>query len=313
MDLTGPHVYKGIEAFYIIHDPAEDPLNLPSGSYDVPILLQDRQFNADNTLSYTIDLRAGFHGDTMVVNGAVTPYYQVANRKYRFRFLDGSNARQYVLGLSDNSSMSVIASDGGLLAAPVSVTQLTIAPAERYDVVIDFSRYPVGTCVTLTNSDFDFPNLPTVMQFQVNRAEADPSSLPSTLSSITRYTSGQAVAQRSFALQQGGNGWTINGLLYDPARIDATPKLNTIERWSLDNQSGEMHPFHQHLVQFQILDINGQAPRPEQMGWKDTIPVPQRGSANIIMQLYGYTGTYVFHCHKLEHEDDRMMGQMQVQ
>jgi FtsP/CotA-like multicopper oxidase with cupredoxin domain len=312
MDLTGIHVYKGIEAFYIIHDPAEDALNLPSGSYDIPMVLQDRTFNSDNTLSYTFDIRQGFRGNTMVVNGAVTPYLQVATHKYRFRFLNGSNARQYTLTLSNGGTLNVIGSDGGLLTSPVALSSLTIAPAERYDVVIDFSNVPVGTLIQLNNSDGDWPNLPNVMQFQVLSSVSDTSGLPGTLRSITRYTSGQAVATRTFTFSEQNSEWFINGLAYDPSRIDATPALNTIEKWTLQNQSGEMHPFHQHLLQFQVLDVNGGNPNPEQMGWKDTIPVPKWGSAEIMMQFTNYTGTYVFHCHKLEHEDHRMMMQMNV-
>ncbi|HEY6909169.1 MAG TPA: multicopper oxidase domain-containing protein [Myxococcales bacterium] len=314
MDLTGAHVYNGLAAFYIIHDPAEDSLGLPSGSYDVPLLLQDKQFNADNTLAYDSNnnIRHGFLGDTAVVNGAVTPYLNVSTHKYRFRVLNGSNARNFTIQLASGASFRVIGSDGGLLAAPVTLTSLNVAPAERYDLIIDFSGAAVGSSDVLTNTDRDNPSIGDLVQFRVTTATADTSTVPATLSTITRYTSSQAVSTVPLTFSQGNQDWTINGLLYDPARLDVFSTLNTIYIWELNNQSGEMHPFHKHLTEFQVLDINGSPPPPEQMGWKDTVAVPSWGSAHVIFKDETFPGTFVFHCHKLEHEDHRMMLQESV-
>jgi spore coat protein A, manganese oxidase len=315
-DLTGKHVYYGMAGFYIIRDPAEDALNLPSGSYDVPLVLQDRNFNADNSLNYTVDssaLRSGLLGNTLCVNGAVTPHLDVATHKYRFRILNGSNARSYRLGLSNGASFQVVASDQGLLAAPVTVTSLSVAPAERFDVVIDFSKSAVGSSVVLQNTDGDSPSLPNVMSFNVTSAVSDTSAVPATLSTINKLSTSQVAVTRNLTFEQSNSGWTINGLTYDPNRIDYTPALGTVERWVLQNRSGEMHPFHQHLSPHQVLSVGRGSPPPELQGWKDTIAVPAWSSAEILIQWTGYKGTYVFHCHKLEHEDNAMMLQLQTQ
>ena len=158
LDLTGPHVYQGLAGFYIIRDPKEDALKLPSGNYDIPLLIQDKRFNADNSLSYEPGSLLGFLGDTAVVNGAVTPYLDVSTRQFRFRVLNGSNARPLALqlrvaGSSTVEPFQVIASDGGLLPSPIEVSVLPVAPAERYDIVVDFAPYPVGTEIELISTD----------------------------------------------------------------------------------------------------------------------------------------------------------------
>lgn len=319
MDITGPHVYKGLAGFYILQDDTELGLPLPSGNYDIPIVIQDRLFNSDGSLNYTLDsstIRQGIQGDTILVNGAVQPYFQVANRKYRFRFLDGANASMFELALSSNQPIVQIGSDGGLLAAPVSRSSILMGPAERMDVVIDFSLYPVGSQVVLNNLQGRSGNTDKIMRFDVVRAESDPSSVPSVLRTIQRLDPSTAVTTRTFNFESGGHGdspdWVINGLGYDPNRIDATVKLGTTEIWQINNQSGEPHPVHVHDVMFQILDRDGQTPPAWEQGWKDTVLVQSRDSARIIAKFEGNTGLYVFHCHNLEHEDHSMMGQFQV-
>lgn len=313
MDLTAEHVYKGLAGFYILHDPAEDSLDLPSGAYDVPLLLQDKQFNSDNTLRYDgTRLLRGFFGDTAVVNGAVTPHLDVSARKYRFRVLNGSNARTFEIALSGGASFEVIASDGGLLEAPVTVTRLRITPGERYDIVVDFSSYGVGSHVVLNNDDGARPSIDALMQFRVTGTVVDTSAVPAKLRPIIRHTADQAVSTVNITFSRDNGDWLINGLTYDPARIDVSSTLDTVYVWKLRNNSGEMHPFHKHLTEFNVLDINGRAPAAEQNGWKDTVAVPAGGSARIVFTNQGFTGTYVFHCHKMEHEDHRMMLQEDV-
>lgn len=326
MDLTGSHVYQGLAAFYVIHDPTEDALNLPSGSYDIPLLIQDKSFNADNSLAYNSpNIFRGQLGDTAVVNGVATPYLDVSTRKYRLRLLNGSNSRpltiQLQVGGGAAETFQVIASDGGLLQAPVSVTSLSMAPAERYDIIVDFARYPIGTKLTMINTDTTAdgngnggggPSLTQIMQLVIAHQENDTSTVPATLSGITRLAPAQAASTQNITFNFSSNDWTMNGLNYDPARIDETSKLGTVYIWALDNQTGIMHPFHKHLAQFNILDINGQPPPAYAAGWKDTVQVPAKGTAHIIFKDETFTGTYVFHCHKLEHEDHRMMLQEQV-
>ncbi|GAA0236653.1 hypothetical protein GCM10009000_060190 [Halobacterium noricense] len=166
MDFTGPQVYKGLAGFYIIRDDAEDDLPLPSDERDVPLMIADRTFREDGELYYpSIDptllgepgvlastgfrMVSGVFGDTNLVNGAPWPRMDVANAAYRFRILNASNARAYELALSNGAPIVQIGSDGGLLTEPISHDTLVVSQGERFDVIVDFSEYPVGTEVTL--------------------------------------------------------------------------------------------------------------------------------------------------------------------
>ena len=219
------------------------------------------------------------------------------------------------------------------MSAPVSRTSIQLAPAERADVIIDFSTVSVGTSVILQNGDgsdtYSYRSGYTsegswsngsskvdIMRFDVARDEVDESSIPATLRTVSRIPTSQATKSRSWTLGKGYNGgrnqWNINGKYYDPARVDATPALNSTEIWTFQNQSGQTHPMHIHDVQFQIVDINGRAPSAFDAGWKDTVLVPSWGTARVIMKFADSTGIYVMHCHKLEHEDHAMMTQFKV-
>jgi FtsP/CotA-like multicopper oxidase with cupredoxin domain len=321
MDLTGAHVYAGLAGFYIIHDPAEDSLGLPSGKFDVPLLLQDKKLKDDNTLDFvSVPSQTGFLGDKALVNGVETPYFEVASRKYRFRILNGSNGRVYTVGLQSGKSFQVIGSDGGLLAAPLTVKTLSIAPAERYDVIIDFSGEPVGSTDVLTNGNAALsPALPSLMQFRVTTPTCDSTNVPATLSTITRLAETDSKASVTLNLSQDTGQWVINGLTYDSSRLDVTSKAGDINIWRLVNQTGTLHPFHKHLVQFNVLDVDGIAPPPEERGWKDTVQVPSGSTVRIIFRNEtvpeanaAAPQTFVFHCHILEHEDHRMMLQESV-
>jgi FtsP/CotA-like multicopper oxidase with cupredoxin domain len=321
MDLTGPHVFKGIVGFYLIHDPAEDALGLPSGNFDVPLLLQDKKLAADNSLDYTgASLFQGYIGDKAIINGVETPYFEVSTHKYRFRLLNGSNARIFTVGLQSGRTFQIIGSDGGLLAAPLTVKSLRIAPAERYDIVIDFSGDAVGSSDVLTNSNTTFnPPLASLMQFRVTQPACDSSVVPATLSTITRLAETDSKATVTLNLALDIAEWKINGLGYDQARLDVTSKAGDINIWRLVNGSSVAHPFHKHLVQFNVLDIDGIAPAPEQRGWKDTVLVPDGSTVRVIFRNQivpesnpSAAQTFVFHCHILEHEDHRMMLQESV-
>ncbi|MBM2811678.1 MAG: putative multicopper oxidase [Chloroflexi bacterium] len=315
-------IYRGMAGFYLITDPAEDALNLPSGEYDIPLMIQDRTLDGENRLTYGLNektIEEGTLGDTLFVNGVAMPHMEVANRKYRFRFLGAANRRTLGLRLGDGDPMIVIGSDGGLLEAPVSLSALPIFNGERWDVVIDFSGYPVGSSVVLHNTrgtelGLSFPPLlPDVMRFDIVRSEPDPSDVPSQLASVERLQPDDAVKTRRFVLEWTDGHWTINGRIYDPARIDAYPVLGTTETWEFENRSDQIHDLHLHLVQFQqLLGPDGQLPPPYRSGWKDTKRILPHIMESIIVPFDGYTGVYVFHCHMLEHAEHMMMGQFEV-
>lgn len=294
VDTTGRHVYMGLAGFYLISDPNEAALGLPSGENDVALMIQDRLFNSDASLNYPLTdttVFRGVVGNTLLVNGAVQPYLEVARRKMRFRILNGSSARIYRLALSTGDSLVQIGSDGGLLPAPVSRSAITIAPGERIEVVIDFANYPIGTSLILKNSETTFtPAITEIMRFDVVTDAAEKSEVPArlsrTLGPTVRVVPAIPSIHRNFTLEPGtSNGrtvWTVNGQLYDPARIDVKPRLNATETWTFINNSGQPHPMHIHDIQWRILDVNGIAPAPGDDGWKDTFLVPSRGSVTVV-------------------------------
>lgn len=322
VDTTGPHVYMGLAGFYIMTDTFEQNLNLPSGNNDVPLLVQDRMFNHNGTLSYPLTddaLNRGMLGDRILVNGLIQPFFPVTRRKWRFRLLNGSNARIYDFTLSNGMPFTQIGSDGGLLSAPVSRTVIRLGPAERADVVLDFTGIPQGTQIFLRNTNRMVPLTMDrasrdILRFDVGANAADTSVVPPVLRPFTPL--GTEVITRDFGLTRGfANGrfvWLINGLLFDPARVDANVTRNDIEIWRFNNASPFTHPMHIHLVQFQILDINNQPPPPGEDHWKDTVNVPPGGVVRVKARFADFSGTYVFHCHVLEHEDHAMMAQFQV-
>ena len=321
MDFSGPQVYRGLAAFYLIHDPLEDALGLPASDHEVPLMIADRTFNKDGSFFYpAIDptymttpgvlgkFSNGMLGDTILVNGAVQPRFAVDGARYRFRILNASNARVYRLALSTGEAFTQIGSDAGLLAAPQQLATLTISPAERFDVVIDFGQYPPGTQVILLNQ-LGTGRQAQVMRFDVVRTARDDSHIPAQLADFTLPESTHATP-RTFQMFYGLGGWTINGHYFDPDRIDAAPKLGATEIWEVT--SDNTHPFHPHLVHFHVLSRNGGPPLPEDAGRKDTVLLRAGEKVRLLMQFTDYRGKYVFHCHNLEHEDMRMMGQFQV-
>jgi len=325
MDFTAPQVWRGLAGFYVLRDQEESSLPLPRGDKEIALLICDRSFGEDGSLTYPsvdaslqgamgvpMDYAGGVLGDVILVNGAPWPRLEVANVRYRFRILNASNARRYELALDPKGGASPfvqIGSDGGLLAAPVAHRSIQIAPAERFDLVIDFSRYRVGSQVTLLNKAADGPQ-GRVMRFDVVRQERDESTVPQQLSKIEFPDPARVNAARVFQFSfRGKDGWTINGKPFDPGRMDAYPKLGSTEIWRMETDF--QHPLHLHLVHFRILSHSGR-PGPYDSGWKDTIDLGAGQVANILVPFLGYRGRYVFHCHNLEHEDMAMMANFEV-
>jgi spore coat protein A len=337
LGITRLNVYLGLAAFYLLHDATEQALDLPSGEFEIPLVIQDRTFAPDGSLVYDGMLGDHFAGQTILVNGKVWPYLDVKQGKYRFRILNGSGTRTYRMTLSDGSPWTVIGSDGGLLEAPVTQTELQLAPAERADVVVDFSGYSAGAEIVVQNdAPVPFPGtpgdmvIPDVMKFVVEAAPGDTDPLPTSLRTITPIDENDAVMTRDFILRRmamGGMGgcedmWMINDLMWDD--ITEFPQLGTTEIWRFINPSGMMHPMHMHLVMFQVLDRQPMTldvddkpvatddpvpPEPWEAGWKDTVEVPPGMMVRVIARFTDYTGLYAYHCHILEHEDHEMMRQ----
>jgi spore coat protein A len=349
--ITRLNVYAGLAAFYLLRDEEEERLPLPKGPFEIPIVIQDRQFNSDASLFYPAQWVPEFFGNTILVNGKVWPFLNVEPRRYRFRMLNGSNARFYTLKFDPDLPFHVIGTDGGLLERPVTVNEITLAPAERVDVILDFTQFQ-GTTFTLTNSapapfpggDLPDANTGVIMQFRVVLPLfcPDRSRIPDRLVKIEHLRPSQAVRTRDLTLNERMDMWRlilllgIRNLTGKPQPYswgDSTtenPRLNTVEIWRLINTTVDTHPIHPHLVRFEILDrqpydvdrfvatgvlvFTGppEPPADYERGLKDTVRANPGMVTRFITRFGDFAGPYVWHCHILEHEDNEMMRRMEV-
>jgi spore coat protein A len=338
--------YAGLFGFFLVRDDAEDALDLPRGKYEIPLAICDRFFFADGQLHYpdSGDPAAPWvpeiYGDVILANGVIFPYLEVEPRLYRIRLLNSSNSRAYLFSFSNGHHFHQIGTDQGLLPASVELKDLMLSPAERADLLIDFSSL-AGAEFTLQDQQL------TIMQFRVSGAEAPASPVktpqpapqaprfPAILRTIDRIPESVAVRTRTFTLNEYMHPESrimlmlLNGQYWhDP--VTEKPVLDTTEIWSFINTTQDIHPIHLHLVRFQILDrrpfdvddyLNyknfhylGDAapPEPNERGWKDTVKAHPETVTRIIIPFHGYTGRYVWHCHLLEHAANEMMRPFEV-
>ncbi len=291
---TGPQVYAGMAGLLLVTDPEEQALELPRGAFDIPLVLQDRIFDAQNRLIYLpngpMDAMLGFLGDRILVNGQPDASRQVSPRPYRLRLLNGSNSRIYKLGWSNGMPMTVIATDGGLLERPVQLPYVTLAPAERVELWVDFRAVGPGESVVLENQPFvdptggmggmmgmmgqgQFRPLPQgerypIVAFQVGQEAEGGAPLPERLAPMERIDPAQATATRTVTLAiQPPNGWTLNGRTFEMTGVaqDERVPLGATEIWEFVNQGGMgrgmmggmamlPHPMHMHGEPFQVLE-----------------------------------------------------------
>jgi spore coat protein A, manganese oxidase len=309
---TSHTLYYGLLAMYVLEDERERELELPTGDYDVPLAIADHSFNKDGSFRYVDNIDLGFRGDTILVNGAVSPRMRVDRRKYRFRLLNGSNSRSYMLRLGRGRRMVQIASDGGLLARPVARRRVPFHPAERIDLVIDFRDYRPGTELVLHNEDGEGGTV-AVMRFDVGRGGGrEEFRVPRRLRPQESLPA--ASAERAWSLGFGSGAWQIGARDFDHDRIDVRPRHRTSERWSFTNNSNRVHPMHIHGFLFRVLErSSGPVHAGERLGWKDTIGVLPQETVTVQPWFAPYSGRYVFHCHALEHADRAMMLQLEVE
>jgi spore coat protein A len=327
LGVTRLNVYAGLAGFYLIRDATEDALAIPKAPYEIPLLFQDRIFNADGSLSYPVQdpgVRPPippvwipeFFGDTALVNGTVWPFLEVEPRKYRFRMLNACNARFLRLTLVDGGDdaepldFHQIGADQGFLPAPVRLGDLFIGPAERFDVVVDFTGKLGRSFVLRNDAPAPFPgggevDLPRLMQFRVTRPLSDQPDppLPAALAPVELLRPEDAERTRRLLLAEvddPSTGDPIVGLLGTAeagglawsAPVTEDPRAGAIEVWELLNSTTDAHPIHVHLVRFQVLDrqkfdLNEflstgrlvflgppEAPAPnERPAWKDVVTV----------------------------------------
>jgi blue copper oxidase len=341
---TGRQVYMGLAGMVIIEDGTGERLGLPRnyGVDDLPIILQDRRLDRSGALVYAAagpSLMMGMRGGTLLVNGVFAPVAKVPSGMVRLRILNGANARNFDLRFADDRTFHVIASDGGYLAAPVAMKALTVAPSERFEILVDFSD---GKPVVLETAP-DGGMMPgmgggmmrgmagvadgsagSLMRFEVDASKpASGYAIPKVLVALAAPDPSRATRQRRISLDMGpmmmgggmgmggpmGQPFGINGRPYEMQRIDFEPALGSTEIWEI-TPNMMAHPFHVHGVTFRVLSIGGKAPAPHLAGGKDTILLDQPGQ---VLMTFTQPATrefpFMFHCHILEHEDGGMMGQ----
>ena len=270
---TRLNVFAGLAAAYLLRDQFDtgdepNPIGIPGGAYEVPLVIQDRQFNPDGTLLYpTSDIEGvtwigEYFGDVMLVNGKVWPFLNVEPRLYRFRILNGCNARILNLGLG-GVRMWQIGAEGGLWDRPVPVTRLVLAPAERADVLVDFRRSPGQTLVMKNSSPpkpvvTPAPSLSQVMQLRVGTTVTQPgpttipTSLPGRAADLPAPTTTRYITLNEIGVDTAGWFLNLNGLHFeDPAT--ETPTVGSVEDWVYINMTGDTHPMHTHLVTHQVI------------------------------------------------------------
>jgi len=342
---TGPQVYRGLAGLFIVSDEAERSLQLPSGQYDVPLVIQDRTFSRDNQLIYTsghpMEQMIGFLGDRILVNGMPDYMLPVATTTYRLRLLNGSNSRIYRLAWEDGRPLTVIGSDGGLLAAPVTRRYAFLGPAERLEIWADFSQDPVGYRTALLSLPFDaggtgpgmmmgrgmasgrgLPNGAglTVFRVDVTTREKKRYELPRSLAQIGPPADDLAdnfSTPKRFYLTMNHMQWSINGRIFQMEGVadDEIVRLGSSEIWEFYNSGGGMmhmmnmpHPIHLHGKSFRVIERSGvRHSGYVDDGWKDTVLLLPGERVRMLVNFEDYPGMFLYHCHNLEHEDMGMM------
>jgi FtsP/CotA-like multicopper oxidase with cupredoxin domain len=327
----------GLTGMIIVDDGADARLGLPRtfGIDDLPLILQDRSFASDGSIEYKtdgLDIVYGARGDTVIVNGVIAPLAKVPPGLVRLRILNAANAQNFQLRFSDQRTFHVIASDGGFLPAPVAVTELTISPAERFEVLVDFAN---GKAVALeTGPDEEMgifgrlapdgsADYVPVMRFETTTKKPLVNEMPTRLVELSAASQASAVRRRQFIVNSGicmnrtraGEHADmvaltgINGKTFDMERIDVETNRGTREVWEVIS-AGMAHPFHIHGALFRILSIAEAPPPPHLAGWKDVVLVEDKAE---LLVAFNQPATrdhpFMYHCHILEHEEAGLMGQ----
>ncbi|RDK03412.1 multicopper oxidase family protein [Paraburkholderia lacunae] len=380
---TGAQIYFGQAGVLIVADDEEAALGLPSGAYDVPLVIQDRVLDGQNQFTYLSDSDGGmmgrgmmggggmmgqgmmggggmmgrgmmggdgtgqmmarmmgFLGDRILVNGKPDFVLPVATRAYRLRLLNASNTRIYKLGWSDRSPLAIIGTDGGLLDRPVMRPYITLSPAERADIWVNFSQRSIGTELTLQCLAFDgemamggmmgnasLPNGASfpVLKVRVEQRANAKAELPKRLASLPVALPRDAINARApkvFNITMGMMVWGINGRSFDMDNVTKTETVrrNSAELWEFRNEKSMMlmaHSMHVHGLQFRVL---GRTVLPDFVsahrtvaaglvddGWKDTVLLMPGERIRLLLRFEHYAGMFLYHCHMLEHEDTGLM------
>ncbi|WP_309680869.1 multicopper oxidase domain-containing protein, partial [Polaromonas sp.] len=347
LDFTAPNVYRGLTGFYLLFDEIDsgderDPnplaLRLPSGvgKYDIPLVFQDKFFDSSGMMAFDQFATKGILGNKFCVNGKVQPKFPVERRKYRFRLLDGGPSRFYEFYLTDgsgvNQSFTYISNDGNLLPAPLpGVKKVRLGVAERADIVVDFSQYPLGSKLYLVNrliqtdgrgpetGNRDASGLLTnagtqILRFDIDSDPASPdlSQVPAALRALPPINLAEVVRNRRFEFDKQNEVWTVNGKIFDVENTIASPRRGTAEIWTLKGKGDWHHPVHIHFEEGRILSRNGLPPAPHESGRKDVYVLAPGDEVRVFLRFRDFLGKYMMHCHNLVHEDHAMMIRWEI-
>lgn len=322
---TAEQVYRGLAGVFLVK-PKVDPI--PAEYGDTVLMFTDLRLTADGTMpaNTMADQMNGRIGDHVLVNGQKNPALAVPfGAKRRFRLYNATNARFLRLSF-DGAPITIVGTDGGLLEAPITVSEILLSPAERLEVILSFDKPGPATLYTL---DYDHgwmgPGRPadaglTLLTVNVSETPADAvPPLPDQLRPIAQL--GAPAVSRSFVftetMKMSANGmelgFLINGAAFDMNRIDVVAKAGQIELWEVVNKADMDHPFHVHGTQFHVIEHerDGKVSKPPYLAWKDTVNVA-RGETVRFLLRQDLPGKRMYHCHILEHEDLGMMGIVDV-
>lgn len=345
-EMTEEQITKGIGGLIIVRDSIESALALPRkyGIDDIPLVLTDRDFTTANQFSIVP------YGDSMLVNGTLRPQYTIPAQVVRFRILNGAIERSYNLGFSDNRTFYVIASDGGLLDAPVPVTTYLLHAGERIEILVNCTGQSSAFDLKAYNSTLsgfiaggeNFPNGPfanylgkkdfNILHLNIGTQTGSPiTAIPTSLTTNTLLSAANSNITRHLTISDsagvpgilGPNAFILNHKLFDINYNEYQVPLNNTEIWEITSTSVFGHPFHIHDVEFNILSVNGAAPTAAQAGWKDVVFIPGKtpgpgGTATVVKFIAKFDDyadsqhPFMYHCHISLHEDEGMMGQFVV-
>jgi FtsP/CotA-like multicopper oxidase with cupredoxin domain len=332
-DFTAQNVYKGLAGFYYLFNQFDTGneatgFHLPTfPEFDIPMMFNDKNFNASEILVFDLANRDGILGDRFTVNGKIQPFFEVKRRRYRFRWLNGGPSRFYRFYLTNMQNLNqsipfhVIANDGNLLPNPVQVTNTFIAVAERYDVIIDFSQFQPGQKIYIENRQLQTNGAgPTdtilgagqgnrVLEFRilpdaVTDGSVNPATNPHFYDLPTRVS---PRVTRSFKFDRQNGQWIINDKLFDCDDVRFRVKRNTAEHWDLEGGRDWSHPIHIHFEEHQIIERNRNLPAAVDRGRKDVVRLGEGDDVKLFFRFRDFVGRYPMHCHNTIHEDHAMM------
>ena len=313
-------VAMGLFAAFIVRS-AQDPV-AARGIPEKLLILQDNRFGPDGAPSFarpgsieeSIDMENGREGDVLLVNGQLRPTIRLSvGELQRWRIVNASAARVYRLALRGQPLVE-IATDGGLFERALLTPSLLLSNSERVEIVV---RGDAGDSLALEDLPYDryMPQTrpagwdSTRLLLRVattGSGKAAPLDLPAVLRAVPPLDTSHVAAHRVIVLSQG----LIDGRTMDMARVDQRGRLGSTEIWTIQNVVGMDHPFHLHGFRFQVLDHDG-VPEPFR-SWKDSVNVPKHSSVRIVVAFPDFPGKWMYHCHILDHEDEGMMGILEL-